>query len=100
LTTTTYHEEWAAVLASTPDYLEESPEPSANDESIKEHPVYGKIFEQVVPENVKGFECKDRETMMKVWPEGTENALRVRSCLFHSQVGAMPDVVSWIAGVR
>lgn len=59
--------------------LEEVPEPEANDASVKKHAVYSKIFEHKVPEQVEGFECKDRATMMKVWPEGTEKALQVRT---------------------
>lgn len=53
-----------------------------NVETVTDHyacPVYGPIFEEEVPESVKGFELEkeDRELMIKLWPAGSDVAEKI-----------------------
>jgi hypothetical protein len=55
-----------------------SPVPEANDDSVRSHEIYGKMFEaSSIPEHVEGFELNDPEKIHEVWPEGAENAKEV-----------------------
>lgn len=60
-------------------YLEESPLPRANPNSIRQDPTFGPLFSTPVPHSVGGFELDpvDRETMVKVWPAGSVAAQEV-----------------------
>lgn len=71
--------------------LEEVPEPEANDESVRKHDILGKIFDHKVPQQIDGLECKDRATMKKVWPEGTEKALQVRWPMWRSMCNMLTE---------
>lgn len=74
--------EWAAYLNNNPENLEEYPEPEPNDSALRrENPAFDALFENpkwAIPDQVVGFECRDRELMAKIWPEGTDKALQVR----------------------
>jgi hypothetical protein len=71
--------EWAAIVESEPELLEESPKPEANDKSIRSHEVFGKLFDSAeIPEYVEGFKCEDVEQMKTSWPEGLPKAREVR----------------------
>jgi deoxyribodipyrimidine photo-lyase len=64
-----------------------APEPSANIHSITFFD-----FEHKVPDCVQGFECVDKDTMVKLWPEGTSAAMELLDRFFStkarpSQVG-------------
>ncbi|KAJ9107135.1 hypothetical protein QFC19_002795 [Naganishia cerealis] len=73
--------EWAAYLNNNPENLEEYPEPEPNDASLRlENSAFDALFDDerwAIPDEVNGFECRDRELMAKIWPEGTEKALQV-----------------------
>lgn len=73
--------EWAAYLSKNPENLEEYPEPQANDADFREHPFFKLSSESQwsIPDEIEGFRCLDRELMSKIWPEGTEKALKVSS---------------------
>jgi deoxyribodipyrimidine photo-lyase len=67
-------------LNNNPENLEEYPEPAPNPDTIRQHPVYGKLIQDEqwnVPDEVEGFQCRDRELMDKLWPVGTDKALQV-----------------------
>jgi len=66
---------WAKVLAAEPKYLKMSDAPSANDESIRKHEHFGKLFDETsVPESIKGFELKEGSEVRECWPEGLDTA--------------------------
>ena len=52
--------------------------PTPNDYEIHSHSSYADLFNQEVPDKVKGFECGDREKMKVIWPEGHGAAAEVR----------------------
>jgi deoxyribodipyrimidine photo-lyase len=55
-----------------------SPLPESNDESIRKHETFGKLFEATpVPDSLEGFEVDNKEELSEVWPEGTEKAKEV-----------------------
>lgn len=73
--------EWAAYLSNNPENLEEYPEPEGNDADFREDPIFklSSVSQWSIPDEIEGFKCLDRELMSKIWPEGTEIALKVRS---------------------
>lgn len=71
---------WQAFLDANPEHLFEAAGPDANDEAIRSHPIFGKLFEDEIPEYLEGFKCKDQDLMDKIWPEGTESAVKVSGC--------------------
>jgi hypothetical protein len=55
-----------------------SPLPESNDETIRNHETFGKLFESTpVPDSLEGFEVDNSEELSEVWPEGTEKAKEV-----------------------
>ena len=72
-----WQKKWQAFLEAHEEHLFEAADPESNDEGIRHHPVYGKMFDEKVPEYLKGFECRDKELMEVIWPEGTEAAVQV-----------------------
>ncbi|KAJ1308941.1 hypothetical protein OPQ81_004624 [Rhizoctonia solani] len=68
---------WVATLNSDPSRLEESPFPKANDEKTRNHLKVGDLFDCEIPESVEGFECHDRENMVKLYPAGEDAAHEV-----------------------
>ncbi|CAE7204149.1 unnamed protein product [Rhizoctonia solani] len=65
---------WVATLDRDPSRLEESPMPKPNDEKARNHPKVADLFDCDIPESVEGFECSDRETMIKLYPAGEDAA--------------------------
>ena len=47
-----------------------------NSISIRQHPIYGALFNQAIPECVAGFELSknDAETLRRCWPAGEDAA--------------------------
>ncbi|KAJ9091068.1 hypothetical protein QFC20_007743 [Naganishia adeliensis] len=83
-----WQRQWAAYLNNNPENLEEYPEPAPNPAAIRQHPVYGELFQDGrwnVPDEVGGFQCRDRELMDKLWPVGTDKALQVLDKFLHGQ---------------
>ncbi|KAH7343501.1 DNA photolyase, FAD-binding/Cryptochrome [Rhizoctonia solani] len=76
---------WVATLDRDPSRLEKSPMPKANDEKVRNHPKVGDLFDCEVPESVEGFECHDRETMIKLYPAGEEAAHEVLDRFIHTK---------------
>ncbi|CCO28156.1 deoxyribodipyrimidine photo-lyase [Rhizoctonia solani AG-1 IB] len=68
---------WVATLDKDPSRLEESPVPKANDDKARNHPKVGDLFDCEIPESVEGFECHDRENMIKLYPAGEDAAHEV-----------------------
>jgi hypothetical protein len=59
-----------------------SPLPESNDASIRQHEIFGKLFEATpVPDSLEGFEVDNKEELSEVWPEGTEKAKEVSQTL-------------------
>ncbi|KAG9086554.1 hypothetical protein FRC06_003028 [Ceratobasidium sp. 370] len=82
---TPWWKNWVATLAQDGSRLEESPPPTANDNSIRTHPKFSDLFESNVPESVEGFECHDREKMIELWPAGAEAAQQMLDCFLHTK---------------
>lgn len=68
----------------------------ANNPSIRQHPLYGQLFNTVIPDYVEGFELSkdDAETMRLCWPAGEEAANEMLRRFLHtkartSQFGAV-----------
>ncbi|KAJ9111258.1 hypothetical protein QFC22_006558 [Naganishia vaughanmartiniae] len=83
-----WQRQWAAYLNNNPENLEEYPEPEPNDSALRRDSTFGALFEDpkwTIPDEVVGFECRDRELMAKIWPEGTEKALQVLDKFLHGQ---------------
>lgn len=76
-----WQRKWLELLNKNLDWLYEAPEPQANDKSIRSSQ-YAHLFNSKIPEYVDGFQCNDRDKMVKFWPAGTEVALQV--CVFIS----------------
>jgi deoxyribodipyrimidine photo-lyase len=74
---TPFSKKWQAFLDANPEHLYEAADPEANEEAVRSHPVYGRLFDNAVPDYVEGFRCPDHELMNKIWPEGTESAIEV-----------------------
>lgn len=68
---------WLPTLHNHPEYLEESPPPARNSETIRESPTFSVLFSTRVPTSVDGFECDDKEKMEELWPAGTDAASEV-----------------------
>lgn len=68
---------WLSTLHDHPEYLEEYPPPAPNLEAIHDSPTYSVLFSTPVPTSVDGFECIDKENMEKLWPAGTDTAIKV-----------------------
>lgn len=73
-----FHKNWHAQLSRHLEELsKEYPLPSANDDAIRSDGVLGKLFEEKVPESVKGYEVTDdelKQTLKDLFPPGTEAA--------------------------
>ncbi|EPT03717.1 hypothetical protein FOMPIDRAFT_1115869 [Fomitopsis schrenkii] len=57
-----------------------APEVAANSASVREHKVYGPLFDNTVPEKVKGFTMDDpeeRERIRICWPAGEDAAKEI-----------------------
>ncbi|TCD68221.1 hypothetical protein EIP91_011393 [Steccherinum ochraceum] len=67
---------WLPHLEDKPDPLAYRPAPQANNESIRSHDTYGKLFSMPVPEVVEGFELAkdDAEQMRTCWAAGEDIA--------------------------
>ncbi|KAF9818336.1 hypothetical protein IEO21_02851 [Rhodonia placenta] len=62
------------------DPLACAPSPAANSPSIHNHPVYGKLFDQSVPDEVDGFSLQDTEERDRIrtcWPAGEDAAKEI-----------------------
>ncbi|THH14880.1 hypothetical protein EW146_g5514 [Bondarzewia mesenterica] len=80
-----FQRQWIAALNSnTHKFLDEAPAPSANHDSIHEHPKYGQLFDTPVPESVEGFECADRDKMREVWPAGHDAVKQMLDLFLHT----------------
>lgn len=60
------------------ELLEMSEIPTANDESIRKHEHFGKLFDATpIPDHIDGFELENGEKVRECWPEGTDRAKEV-----------------------
>ncbi|KZT12525.1 DNA photolyase [Laetiporus sulphureus 93-53] len=91
---------WIPRLTPTkgePDPLACEVSPAANASSIREHPVYGKLFEVPIPDDVPGFALagdEEKERMRTCWPAGEDAAKQILDRFLHtksrqSQLGAV-----------
>ncbi|WVO17357.1 hypothetical protein L204_105049 [Cryptococcus depauperatus] len=76
---------WAQIIEKEPHLLDMSPLPKANSNALREGHILAHLFDEKVPNSVPGFECEDRETMVKLWPEGTDAAKQVLSNFFYAK---------------
>ncbi|KAL6309642.1 DNA photolyase [Sparassis latifolia] len=81
---------WLPHLASKshPDPLECAPSPEANGKSIYQHPVFGKLFNVPVPEEIEGFTINDiveKERIRTCWGAGELVAKEMLSRFLHSK---------------
>lgn len=73
-----WHRAWGDYLDEHwSETMEEFPRPPGNDKSIHEDKHLKDLFDQLVPESVNGFECKDKTLMEQLWPAGEETAQTV-----------------------
>lgn len=79
-----WQRKWQAFLEAHEEYLFEAADPESNEEGVRSHAVYGKIFNEEVPDHLEGFECIDKELMKVIWPEGNEAAVQVNLTCNHS----------------
>ena len=72
-------EAWAKIVAAEPELLEMSDIPPANDKKIRDHEHFGKLFDATpIPDHIEGFQQTNGADVRKSWPEGTDNAKKVR----------------------
>ena len=72
---------WKPLLDQAMDnHLAEAQEPLANDASARSHPVFGKIFDVEVPDEIDGFslDSEERKRMSIYWHAGEDAAHKVR----------------------
>lgn len=76
-----FHRAWSALLLKDLDkYSKEYPLPKANQDSIRNDKVLGKLFEDKVPDKVAAFELPSQEYADRtrgLYPAGTEVAEQV-----------------------
>ncbi|TFK92182.1 hypothetical protein K466DRAFT_582102 [Polyporus arcularius HHB13444] len=68
---------WAPLLDKTAsNHLQEAKSPTTNASSIRSHPVFGALFNVVVPDSVEGFslEPEERERITICWHAGEDAA--------------------------
>lgn len=70
-----WNRKWTDAIAKDMSLIEASPDPEANDKSIHKDSTLGALFNLDklgdgfgIPDELEGFECKDREYMAKLWP--------------------------------
>ena len=73
-----FHRRWIEALNKNLEWIAEAPMPTPNNHEIHSHSTYADLFNQVVPDQVEGFECEDWEKMKVIWPEGHGAAKEVR----------------------
>ncbi|KAH9844228.1 DNA photolyase [Rhodofomes roseus] len=74
-----------------------APDPASNTPSVRDHPVYGPLFDNTVPDEVEGFtmdDAEERERIRMCWPAGEEAARLMLDRFLHtmsrsSQLGAV-----------
>lgn len=76
---------WVATLGKDSSRLGESPVPVANESSVRDHPKFSELFDCQVPDSVEGFECHDRENMIKLYPAGEDAAHEVLDRFVHTK---------------
>ena len=81
---------WLPHLTDVPNPLERAPDVQPNSASIRQHAVYGKIFNATVPMAVEGFELSpaDAETIHVCWPAGEEAAHEILRRFLHTKARA------------
>lgn len=79
-----WNRRWTESISKDMSLIEASEDPEANPKSIRSHPKLGALFELSklgtgygIPEELSGFECKDREYMAKLWPATDQAAHQV-----------------------
>ncbi|KDQ20749.1 hypothetical protein BOTBODRAFT_100395 [Botryobasidium botryosum FD-172 SS1] len=72
---TPWSKAWLGIIQSRPDLFDPYPDPDPNDPSIKEHELYGTLFDSPVPTSLEGFICEDAAHMNTIWPAGTKAAM-------------------------
>ncbi|TFY67796.1 hypothetical protein EVG20_g3814 [Dentipellis fragilis] len=75
-------------------YIAEVPYPAGNADSVREHEIFGPLFDSDIPEEIEGFKCEDKEAMLKLWPEGTDAAreANAKSLPLHQIARVAPGV--------
>lgn len=70
-----WNKKWADVISKDMSLIEASPDPKPNDKSIHIDSTLGRLLNLDklgksfgIPTELRGFECKDREYMAKLWP--------------------------------
>ena len=83
-----WNRNWIDILSKRKELLEESPMPKANEKSVRSDAKLKGLFGSKIPDQVKHFECKDREYMKKLWPEGSSAARKVLDNFIRGKGGA------------
>ncbi|KAI0322475.1 DNA photolyase, FAD-binding/Cryptochrome [Amylostereum chailletii] len=68
-----------AVNGDIQGHIGEAPPPFPNSPEMLKPSKLKHLFECEVPEEIEGFECKDKATMEKVWPAGSDAAREMLS---------------------
>ncbi|GAC76270.1 deoxyribodipyrimidine photolyase [Moesziomyces antarcticus T-34] len=70
-----WNRKWTEAISKDMSLIEASPDPASNDASIRKDAQLGALFDLQklgdgfgIPEELEGFECKDRKYMAKLWP--------------------------------
>ncbi|PWY97937.1 hypothetical protein BCV70DRAFT_165980 [Testicularia cyperi] len=79
-----WNRRWTDAISKDMSLIEASPDPAANDKAIHKDSTLGPLFdldklgkEYGIPEQLSGFECKDRDYMAKLWPVADDAPQRV-----------------------
>ncbi|KAI0251262.1 DNA photolyase, FAD-binding/Cryptochrome [Lactifluus subvellereus] len=81
-----FQRQWLSTInENTEKYLAEAASPGANSPSVRNHSVFGKLFESEVPSHVEGYQCSDKDEMAVVWPAGTDAAREMLRRFLHTK---------------
>lgn len=91
-----FHKAWSALMVKDLNkYSKEYSLPKANNDSIREDEVFGKLFQDKVPEKVEGFELPSEDYAKRVrdlYPPGTDVAEKVRYKFFTQMTLLVPNL--------
>lgn len=67
-----YKKSLQEIIEKDPLYREETDRIKGNKEDVKNNEFFKSLFENQIPDSIEGFECKDREKMIELWPVGRD----------------------------
>ncbi|EKM59785.1 uncharacterized protein PHACADRAFT_158212 [Phanerochaete carnosa HHB-10118-sp] len=78
---------WIPHLTDTPDPLACAPDVESNDATVRQHPIFGQLFNSAIPEYMEGYELskEDAEIMCVCWPAGEAAAQEILLRFLHTK---------------